>query len=97
MKNFGGNRAYSIRYHPLVGNDLSKVDISIKEKIKKTIEEKLTTHPEVFGKPLRKSLKGYRSLRIGDYRAVFCLRGKIVFVLLFEHRSVVYKEILRRM
>ena len=38
---------------------------AILQKIKNAIENKLTTQLEVFGKPLRRSLKGYRSLRVG--------------------------------
>ncbi|HLD64324.1 MAG TPA: type II toxin-antitoxin system RelE/ParE family toxin [Candidatus Peribacteraceae bacterium] len=59
--------------------------------LKKTIERKLSTAPETFGKPLRRSLRGYRSLRIGDYRVIFRIEGKTVKIFLIAHRSIVYQ------
>lgn len=97
MNTHGSNNAYEIKYHPLVVNkDIQKISAENRFKIKTSIEKKLTAHPEIFGKPLRKSLKGYRKLRIGDYRVVFKIKGKIIFILLIEHRSIVYKEIIKR-
>jgi len=55
----------------VVKTDIPRLSHSAKKQIKKAIEEKLATRPEVFGKPLRKSLKGHRSLRVGDYRVIF--------------------------
>jgi len=44
---------------------LQKISKDVLEEIKENIEKKLSTSPEIFGKPLQKSLKGYRrSLRI---------------------------------
>ncbi len=60
--------------------------------IKKAIEEKLSITPEIFGKPLQHSLKGYRRLRIGAYRAIFIIKGKIVVIIHIGHRSSVYKN-----
>lgn len=80
----------------VVKNDISKLDKESRAKIKKTIEQKLVASPEIFGKPLRKSLKGYRKLRVGDYRIVFKIAKKTVCILIIEHRSIVYKEIFKR-
>jgi len=55
----------------VVKEDIPRLSHPAKKQIKKAIEQKLTTKPEVFGKPLRRSLKGYRSLRVGDYRVIF--------------------------
>jgi hypothetical protein len=41
---------------------------------------------------LRFSLKGLRSLRVGDYRVVFRIQKNEVFIVLIAHRSFVYKE-----
>lgn len=60
--------------------------------IKKAIEEKLSTAPEIFGKPLQHSFKGYRRLRIGTYRAIFMMKGKTVVIIHIGHRSTVYEE-----
>ena len=52
--------------------------------------------PEIYGKPLRSSLKGYRNLRIGDYRIIFRIEEKAVKVFAILHRSIVYKDINKR-
>lgn len=59
-------REYTIQYlSSVVDEDIPALPKTWKEKIKKAIESKLRHEPEVFGKPLRKSLKGFRSLRVG--------------------------------
>ena len=84
---------FEVVYHEdVVKKDIAKLSSVWKRKIQSAIEEKLTSKPEVFGKPLRKSLKGYRRLRVGDYRVIFRIQGKKILVLLIEHRSVVYKS-----
>lgn len=81
---------YEISYHRKVIDDISTISTAHKNAIKKSIEEKLTNAPEIFGKPLQFSLTGLRSLRVGDYRVVFQLKKHEVFILLIAHRSVVY-------
>ena len=45
-----------------------------------------------FGKPLRYSLKGARSLRAGDYRVVFAIeRDDVVLIVKIGHRRDVYE------
>jgi len=51
--------------------DLPIIDRRIKDRIRKVIEERLQTAPHDYGEPLRKSLKGYWKLCVGDYRVVF--------------------------
>jgi mRNA-degrading endonuclease RelE of RelBE toxin-antitoxin system len=36
------------------------------------------------------SLKGYRKLKVGDYRIVLRIEGEVVKVFVIQHRSVVY-------
>ena len=62
----------------------------IRRRIKGAIEQKLVTAPETFGVPLRRSLRGYRKLRVGDYRVVFRVSAATVYVLAIMHRSGVY-------
>lgn len=89
--------SFSISYHEaVVKQDLPKLSKSSREQIKHAIETKLTENPEVFGKPLRRSLKGYRKLRVGDYRVIFRIEGSIVKILVIQHRSVVYKKVNQR-
>lgn len=88
---------FKIIYHPLVvTNDIPKLSVEWKIKIQKTIEERLITHPETYGKPLRRALRGYRKLRVGDYRVIFLLEKNIVKILIIQHRSVVYDKINKR-
>lgn len=80
--------SFEIQYHELVHQkDIPKLPKNIKERIKRAIEEKLMTRPEMYGKPLRRSLKGYRKLRVGDYRVIFQLAGKIVKIFISHLRS----------
>lgn len=85
-----------VTYHKKVAGDISSLSTSIKILVSKAIEEKLTTEPEFFGKPLQFSLSGLRSLRVGDYRVIFQLRKKEVFVVLIGHRSMVYMLVGKR-
>ncbi len=85
---------YEIEYHELVvREDIPCLGKREKDRVRKSIESKLVSAPETFGKPLRRSLKGYRSLRVGDFRVVFKIVGKIVRILAIKHRSKVYEEV----
>lgn len=88
---------YKVLYHPdVVRDDIPSFDETTKRRVRSAIEQKLTTAPEIFGKPLRRSLKGYRKLRVGDYRIVFRITGHAVYVLAILHRSFVYEQSQRR-
>ena len=88
---------FEIRYHEdVLREDIPKISKEWQRNIKRAIEEKLITRPEVFGKSLRHSLKGYRKLRVGDYRILFRIDGIIVKVFAIQHRSVVYEKTLKR-
>lgn len=83
---------FTIYYHPkVIQDDIPLLSAIWKARIKNAIEEKLTTAPEKFGKPLRQSLGGYRKLRVGDYRIVFRIKDRTVLIFAILHRSVVYK------
>lgn len=91
------NSRYTVHYHPLVvRQDIPKLDAVMRRRIKIAIEQKLTTDPETFGVPLRRSLRGYRKLRVGDYRVVFRIAGATVYVLAIMHRSIVYDRTVAR-
>ena len=90
--------SFEIQYHQVVvSEDIPKLSQEWRDTIKSSIEKKLTTSPEVFGKPLRHSLKGYRKLRVGDYRVIFRIEKDTVKVFAIQHRSVVYKTLKKRM
>jgi len=47
---------YELRYHPDVKKiDLPKIDRKNREMIKRAIEERLSTQPEIYAKPLQRS------------------------------------------
>lgn len=83
---------YTVHYaHLLNTRALARFPRSDLQLIRKRIEEKLTIQPDLFGKPLRRSLHGYWSLRIADYRIIYRIEGRKVLVFIIEHRSVVYE------
>lgn len=88
---------FRIQYHPDVKSvDLPKIDTRTKSIIKRAIEQRLTTQPEIFGNPLRRTLKGYWKLRVGDYRIVFDISGETVRILAIIHRKDVYQKAEKR-
>ena len=88
---------YNLIYHPDVKKvDLPKIDAKNKSMIKRAIEERLTTSPEVYGKPLRRSLKGYWKLRVGIFRIVFRIAGQDIRILAIIDRKTVYQQTEKR-
>lgn len=88
---------FTIHYHDkVIKEDIPDLSLVWKKKIKKAIEDKLVSHPEIFGKPLRQSLKGYRKLRVGNYRIIFRIETKKVKIFVIQNRSVVYQTMKHR-
>jgi mRNA interferase RelE/StbE len=86
-----------VRYHHEVrAVDIPLLNATLKKRIRKAIEERLMTAPQHYGEPLRKSLKGYWKLRVGDYRVVFKVVENEVWVLGIINRKDVYERILKR-
>ena len=89
--------AYHLKYHPDVKkSDLPEIDTKNRGMIRRAIEDRLSTQPEVYGKPLQRTLKGYWKLRVGDYRVVFKVFGDDICILGIIHRKKVYKPIKKR-
>jgi mRNA interferase RelE/StbE len=88
---------FTILYYPKVlREDIPALSVTWKKSIRVAIEEKLTVTPEDFGKPLRQSLRGYRKLRVSEYRIIFRIEQNTVYVLAILHRSVVYENATKR-
>jgi len=85
---------YLIEYDINIEEKLRKLPKSVKEMIRKAIEKKLMVDPITFGKPLRYSLKGYRRLRVGDYRVIYkIVEDKILVIIIdLDHRKEVYDD-----
>jgi mRNA interferase RelE/StbE len=89
--------SYELRYHPQVKrSDLPKLDRGAKERIRTAIETRLTERPEDYSDPLRKTLKPYRKLRVGDYKVIFRVNENTVFILAVLHRKEAYQRARRR-
>jgi mRNA interferase RelE/StbE len=82
---------YRLRYHPDVKEkDLPKLNRTIQKRIKTAMEQRLLVSPEKYSEPLRRTLKGYRKLRVGDYRIVLKLESEDILILGICHRKDVY-------
>jgi mRNA interferase RelE/StbE len=56
------------------------------------VVDRLELWPSTSGaKPLRKELKGYYRIRVGDFRVVFRAVGEEVWIVRIEHRKDVYE------
>jgi mRNA interferase RelE/StbE len=82
-----------IFYHPDVQRDLSRLSGNIKIRIRRAIEERLLKDPIAYGEPLKRTLKGYRKLRVGDYRIIYKLEGTNIIILTIGHRKEAYEKI----
>ena len=84
--------AYTLKYHPSVKyEDLPKLDRAHVSRIRRAIETRLLIAPQDYGEPLRRTLKGYWKLRVGDYRVVFRVKGEEILILGILHRKEVYE------
>ena len=89
---------YTLAYHPEVrSKDIHLISRNLRERIARAIETRLTTEPERYGEPLRRTLKGYWKLRVGDYRVIFKVVKDEVWIYGIIHRREVYDRIVRRM
>jgi len=92
----GVNLSYLIKYHKAVRGDLKKIDTMSKSRVRKAIETRLLVDPEKYGQALKRNLKGYRKLRIGEYRIVCKVAEDEISILGIRHGREVYKAIDKR-
>lgn len=87
-----GTSRYKIEYGEDVEESLEKIPKNIRERIKKGIEQRLSTAPFDYGKPLEGQWKGHRRLRVGDYRVIYKIFEEkiVVFIVEIDHRKSVY-------
>ncbi|MFN2357462.1 MAG: type II toxin-antitoxin system RelE/ParE family toxin [Desulfotignum sp.] len=85
-------KKYGIKYHPAVKSaDMPRLSFEMKARIRKAIEERIMTAPHEYGLPLRKTLKGYWKLRVGNYRVVYKVAGDTATIFCISHRKDVYQ------
>ena len=88
---------FELRYHPDVRDiDIPKLNETLKKRIKKAIKERLSISPHQYGEPLRKTLKGYWKLRVGNYRVVYKVEGNEVWIFAIINRKDVYTKVIKR-
>lgn len=83
---------YLIEYEEGIRDKLKSILKTMRERIKRAIEERLMTNPIDYGKPLTREWKDYRRIRVGDYRVIYKVFEDKVIVLIVEvdHRKDVY-------
>ena len=83
---------YTLLYHPAVrSEDLENIPRNIQSRLARAIETRLTTDPARYGAPLRGILRPYWKLRVGDYRIVYKITHREVWILAILHRKEVYQ------
>lgn len=86
--------SFRIEYlESVIRQDIPSLAKAAKDQIRKAVEQKLSSHPVEFGKPLRYSFKGARRLRVGDYRVIYRIEPPdVVVIVKIGHRREVYEE-----
>lgn len=90
-----GNSVFQIEYlDTVVDEDIPTLPRTMRDRIKRAIETRLSADPVGLGKPLRYSFKGHRRIRVSDYRTIYRVDNdnKTVTVILIKHRKYVYDE-----
>jgi mRNA interferase RelE/StbE len=72
------------------------MDKKNKSMIKRAIEDRLITQPEIYGKRLQRTLKGYWKLRVREFQVAFKIIENELRILGIIHRNRVYRDIEKR-
>jgi len=89
--------SFRLIYHADVKKvDLPRIDTKNRAMIKRATEERLATQPQLYGKPLQRTLKGYWKLRVGEYRVIFKIFENQLLILGIIHRRDVYQQVRKR-
>ena len=82
-----------IRYHPKVkSEDIPGLSPNISKRIENAIEDRLMDNPIKYGLYLHGSLKGYRKLRVGDWRIIYRVMHNEIRILAIGNRKDVYQS-----
>lgn len=88
------------RCFPFVKSTWPFLGVELRTRVKNAIKTCLTTTPHLYGEPLWKNTSWLLEVRVGDYRVVFKIVAKKVWILGIIHRKKVYeaikKEVLNR-
>ena len=81
---------FEIRFTPRFSRRIKALDKETQVRILREINV-LKTNPYA-GKPLRGELKGVHSLRIGNYRVLYQIKGNEIHLLVVGHRKRIYER-----
>ena len=82
---------HQVFYHLAVDqDDFPLIDARLRTRILKAIEQRLASEPSYYGELLRDSLRRYWKLRVGDYRIIYRIVGREVWIYRIGHRKTVY-------
>ena len=71
--------AYEVKFKSSVRKDLKNIDREDASRIIDNVLEKLSANP-FMGEPLRGKFKGMYKYRIGNYRVIYVVEGKEVWI-----------------
>jgi len=86
---------YNIIYsEKVLERDFPALPTTMRSRIKRAIDERLTTDPINLGKPLSGRLVGSKRLRVGSYRVIYKIDRLKHTVTITEvgHRDSIYKK-----
>ena len=72
--------------------DIPALPVRNREQVKRAIVERLTVDPIGLGKPLQGKYKGYRRLRVGDWRILYRIEDSTVFIDAIGNRRDIYER-----
>ena len=93
---------WKIVIHRLVlKEDFKELAKPVQRLLLKFIYKKLSRDPESYGSPLTGDYKGYRKLRVGDYRVIYRIVKAEVMVIVIKvgvrRDDKVYKDLIYRL
>ncbi len=75
-----------------IHEDVPRINKTIQRRIKTAIEKRLLIEPEKYSEPIRRTLKDYRKLGVGDCRIVLKIQENEIMILGICHRNEVYEK-----
>lgn len=92
-----GEPAWKIVYHQsVVDEDVPAIGSADARRIATAIAGKLARYPQLYGAPLRGTLRPLWKLRVGDWRVVYDIADRTVRVITVGHRRDIYRTAARR-
>ncbi len=70
--------------------DLERIDFQISKRIVLKVSWLAYHFEDIVPEPLHNKLKGLYKLRVGDYRVVYEIKDKVIFIKFVGHRRDIY-------